>query len=66
MDIPETERFVFWGLAPDKPRYDGVFMLSALHFELETIRYRLEDTKYLLSRLAAFLCGKDGGHRGRR
>ena len=34
-DVPEAERFVFWGLAPDKPRYDGVFMLSALHAELE-------------------------------
>ena len=33
-DIPERERFVFWGLAPEKPRYDGVFMLSALHKEL--------------------------------
>jgi integrase len=34
-DIPEAERFIFWGIAPDKPRYDGVFMLSALHAELE-------------------------------
>jgi integrase len=34
-DIPEGERFVFWGLAPDKPRYDGSFMLDALHAELE-------------------------------
>jgi integrase len=34
-DIPEAERFVFWGLAPDKPRYDGVFMLAALHAELD-------------------------------
>ena len=33
-DLPEAERFVFWGLAPDKPRYDGVFMLAALHAEL--------------------------------
>jgi integrase len=36
-DIPEAERFVFWGLAPDKPRYDGVFMLAALHAELEAM-----------------------------
>ncbi|MDR2521474.1 MAG: hypothetical protein LBC72_02825 [Spirochaetaceae bacterium] len=36
-DIPEGERFVFWGLAPDKPRYDGVFMLDALHSELEAM-----------------------------
>ena len=36
-DIPEAERFVFWGLAPDKPRYDGSFMLDALHAELETM-----------------------------
>jgi integrase len=34
-DIPEAERFVFWGTAPDKPRYDGGFMLDALHAELE-------------------------------
>jgi len=33
-DVPEAERFVFWGLAMDKPRYDGVFMLKALHKEL--------------------------------
>ena len=33
-DIPEAGRFVFWGAAPDKPRYDGVFMLAALHKEL--------------------------------
>jgi integrase len=33
-DIPEAERFVFWGTAPDKPRYDGSFMLDALHSEL--------------------------------
>jgi integrase len=36
-DIPEAERFVFWGLAPEKPRYDGSFMLDALHAELEAI-----------------------------
>jgi integrase len=36
-DIPEAERFVFWGVAPDKPRYDGVFLLSALHDELEAM-----------------------------
>jgi integrase len=34
-DIPEAERFVFWGISPDKPRYDGVFMLNALHAELD-------------------------------
>jgi integrase len=34
-DIPEAERFVFWGTVPDKPCYDGSFMLSALHTELE-------------------------------
>ena len=33
-DIPEGERFVFWGQAPDIPRYEGTFMLSALHNEL--------------------------------
>jgi len=36
-DIPEGERFVFWGLAPEKPRYDGVFMLNALHKELSAM-----------------------------
>jgi hypothetical protein len=36
-DIPEAEQFVFWGLAPDKPRHDGVFMLSALHTEPEAM-----------------------------
>jgi integrase len=36
-DIPEADRFVFWGLAPDKPRYDGVFMLAALHAELDAM-----------------------------
>jgi integrase len=36
-DVPEAERFVFWGLAPDKPRYDGVFMLAALHSELDAM-----------------------------
>jgi integrase len=36
-DIPESERFVFWGLTSDKPRYDGVFMLSALHAELDAM-----------------------------
>jgi integrase len=36
-DIPQAERFVFWGLAPDKPRYDGVFMLAALHAELNAM-----------------------------
>jgi integrase len=34
-DIPEAERFVFWGLASEKPRYDGGFMLAALHAELD-------------------------------
>jgi integrase len=34
-DIPVAERFVFWGVAPDKPRHDGSFMLDALHSELE-------------------------------
>jgi integrase len=34
-DISEGERFVFWGASRDKPRYDGVFMLAALHGELE-------------------------------
>jgi integrase len=34
-DIPGAERFVFWGLTPDRPRYDGVFMLAALHAELD-------------------------------
>jgi integrase len=36
-DIPEADRFVFWGLAPNKPRYDGVFMLAALHSELNAM-----------------------------
>jgi integrase len=36
-DIPEAERFVFWGLAPDKPRYDGGFMLDELHAELDAM-----------------------------
>jgi integrase len=33
-DIPEAERFVFWGTAPERPRVDGGFMLDALHDEL--------------------------------
>ena len=36
-DVPEEERFVFWGLAAGRPRYDGVFMLDALHAELEAM-----------------------------
>jgi integrase len=36
-DIPEAERFVFWGLSPEKPRVDGGFMLDALHAELEAM-----------------------------
>jgi integrase len=36
-DLPEAERFVFWGLAPEKPRYEGTFMLDALHAELESM-----------------------------
>ncbi|MDR0374330.1 MAG: integrase [Treponema sp.] len=36
-DIPEGERFVFWGLAHDKPRIDGGFMLDALYAELEAM-----------------------------
>jgi integrase len=36
-DVPEAERFVFWGTVPDKPRYDGGFMLDALHRELENM-----------------------------
>jgi integrase len=36
-DIPEADRFVFWGLTPEKPRYDGAFMLDALHTELEAM-----------------------------
>ena len=33
-DVPEGERFVFWGKAPDRPRAEGSFMLDALHDEL--------------------------------
>jgi integrase len=36
-DIPGAERFVFWGLAPDRPRVDGGFMLDALHAELKAM-----------------------------
>jgi integrase len=36
-DIPEAERFVFWGTAPDRPRAEGSFMLDALHGELENM-----------------------------
>jgi integrase len=36
-DIPEAERFVFWGTAPDRPRVEGSFMLDALHGELENM-----------------------------
>ena len=36
-DIPEAERFVFWGMSADKPRTDGGSMLDALHAELETM-----------------------------
>jgi integrase len=36
-DVPEGERFVFWGLAPDKPRYEGVFMLRSFHNELTAL-----------------------------
>jgi integrase len=33
-EVPEGERFVFWGEAADKPRHDGYFALSALDKEL--------------------------------
>jgi hypothetical protein len=36
-DIPEAERFVFWGTAPERPRGEGSFMLDALHEELENM-----------------------------
>jgi integrase len=36
-DIPEAERFVFWGTAPERPRVEGSFMLDALHGELENM-----------------------------
>jgi integrase len=36
-DIPEAERFVFWGMRSDRPRVEGSFMLDALHAELEAM-----------------------------
>jgi integrase len=36
-DIPEAEWFVFWRATPDKPRYEGGFMLDALHCELTAL-----------------------------
>jgi hypothetical protein len=36
-DIPEAERFVFWGMRSDRPRVEGSFMLDALHAEVEAM-----------------------------
>jgi integrase len=36
-DVPEGERFVFWGDSPDKPRSDGSYMLDALGAELDAM-----------------------------
>jgi integrase len=36
-DVPESARFVFWGDSPDKPRYDGYFVLRALDKELDAM-----------------------------
>ena len=36
-DVPEAERFVFWGTVPERPRTEGGFMLDALHNELSAM-----------------------------
>jgi integrase len=36
-DVPEAEKFLFWGTAPDRPRFDGANLLDALHNELEAM-----------------------------
>jgi len=33
-DVPEADRFVFWGTDPERPRHEGSFMLDSLQSEL--------------------------------
>jgi integrase len=52
-DVPEGERFVFWGEVADKSRYDGYFMLRALDKEMGAMG---------LDRLGRNICFHSGRH----